>query len=147
MKAVIQRVKRASVEINNELYSTIDKGILVLLGVEEGDSEGQADYLAKKIAELRIFNDNNGKMNLSLLDIKGEILVVSQFTLAGDCTKGKRPSFDNAAKPEEAIPLYEKFIEFLKNKDIQVKTGMFGEMMDISLVNDGPVTFILSKNN
>jgi len=147
MKAVIQRVKRASVEINNELYSNIECGILVLLGIEKGDTEEQAEYLSKKIIELRIFDDNNGKMNLSLVDINGAILIVSQFTLAGNCTKGKRPGFDNAAKPETAIPLYEKFIEFLKDKNIQVETGKFGAMMDISLVNDGPVTFILSTSN
>ncbi|MDD3013116.1 MAG: D-aminoacyl-tRNA deacylase [Candidatus Gastranaerophilales bacterium] len=145
MITVIQRVNRASVEINNELFSNINKGILVLLGVEKGDTEEQAEYLAKKIAELRIFDDINGKMNLSLQDINGSILVVSQFTLAGDCTKGKRPGFDNAAKPEIAIPLYEKFIEFLRDKNIQVETGKFGAMMDVLLVNDGPVTFILSK--
>jgi len=145
MKAIIQRVKHASVEIDNKLYSSINKGILVLLGVEKNDTEEQAEYLAKKIVELRIFNDKDGKMNLSLLDINGSILVVSQFTLAGDCTKGKRPGFDNAAKPETAIPLYEEFIEFLKDKNVRVETGKFGAMMDISLINDGPVTFILSK--
>jgi len=146
MKAVIQRVKRASVEINNELFSDIENGLLVLLGVEKDDTENHAEYLAKKISELRIFEDENGKMNLSLQDINGEILVVSQFTLAGDCTKGKRPSFDHAARPETAISLYEKFIEILRKKGFKVKTGKFGAMMDISLINNGPVTFILSKN-
>lgn len=145
MKAVIQRVKKASVTINNELYSDIGQGILVLFGVEKDDTIEQAEYLADKIINLRIFEDENEKMNLSLLDIKGEILVVSQFTLAGDCKKGKRPSFDNAAKPDKAIPMYEKFVELLKNNNITVKTGKFGAMMDVGLINDGPVTFILSK--
>lgn len=145
MKAVIQRVKKASVTINNELYSEIGQGILVLLGVEKGDTIKQAEFLADKIANLRIFEDENEKMNFSLLDIKGEILVVSQFTLAGDCKKGKRPSFDNAAKPDLAIPLYESFIEFFNKYNLQAKTGQFGAMMDVSLINDGPVTFILEK--
>ena len=145
MKAVIQRVKKASVIINNELYSDIGQGILVLFGVEKDDTIEQAEYLADKIINLRIFEDENEKMNLSLLDIKGEILVVSQFTLAGDCKKGKRPSFDNAAKPDKAIPMYEKFVELLKKNNITVKTGKFGAMMDVGLINDGPVTFILSK--
>jgi D-tyrosyl-tRNA(Tyr) deacylase len=161
MKAVIQRVKKASVTINNELYSEIGQGILILFGVEKDDNVEQAKFLADKIVNLRIFDDENGKMNLSLLDTreryecllaksgnqdkKGEILVVSQFTLAADCKKGKRPGFDNAAKPDTAIPLYEKFVELLKNYNIPVKTGQFGAMMDVGLINDGPVTFILSK--
>jgi len=145
MKAVIQRVKKASVTINNELYSEIGQGILILLGVEKDDTLEQAKFLADKIVNLRIFEDENEKMNLSLLDIKGEILVVSQFTLAADCKKGKKPSFDNAAKPDTAIPLYEKFVEFLENHNIPVKTGQFGAMMNVGLINDGPVTFILSK--
>lgn len=145
MIAVIQRVKNASVTIENELFSRIGQGILVLLGVEKDDTEPQAEFLADKIANLRIFEDENSKMNLSLIDIQGEMLVVSQFTLAGDCKKGKRPGFDNAAKPDKAIPLYEKFVELVKEKNIPVKTGRFGSMMDVSLVNDGPVTFILSK--
>ena len=145
MKAVIQRVKKASVEIDNELYSQIGNGILVLLGVEKNDTEEQAKFLANKIVDLRIFEADAGKMNLSLMDIQGEILVVSQFTLAGDCIKGKRPSFDNAAKPDIAIPLYEKFLEYLTERGLTPKTGKFGAMMDVSLINDGPVTFILSK--
>lgn len=145
MIAVIQRVKNASVTIENELYSEIGQGILVLLGVEKDDTEEQAKFLADKITNLRIFEDENEKMNMSLSDIKGEILIVSQFTLAGDCRKGKRPGFDNAAKPDKAIPLYEKFIELVKEKGISAKTGKFGAMMDVALVNDGPVTFILSK--
>lgn len=145
MIAVIQRVKKASVTINNELFSEIGQGILVLLGVEKNDTEDQASFLANKISNLRIFEDKAGKMNHSLLDINGEMLVVSQFTLAGDCRKGKRPGFDNAAKPELAISLYEKFIKFIKEKNINVKTGRFASMMDVLLINDGPVTFILSK--
>lgn len=145
MIAVIQRVKKASVTINNELFSEIGQGILVLLGVEKNDVEEQAKFLADKISNLRIFEDDAGKMNLSLRDISGEMLVVSQFTLAGDCRKGKRPGFDNAARPETAIPLYEKFIEFVKEQNVHVKTGRFGAMMDVALVNDGPVTFILNK--
>lgn len=145
MKAVIQRVKKASVTINNELFSEIGQGILVLLGVEKNDTLEQAEYLADKIVNLRIFEDENEKMNFSLADIEGEMLIVSQFTLAGDCKKGKRPSFDTAAKPDTAIPLYEKFIELVKNQNIPVKTGVFGAMMDVSLINDGPVTFILEK--
>lgn len=147
MKAVIQRVKNASVEINGELYSGINKGVLVLLGVEVNDTEEQSKFLADKIANLRIFEDEAGKMNLSLVDIKGEILVVSQFTLAGDCSKGKRPGFDNAAKPDKAIPLYENFIKNLADKNIPVKTGKFGAMMDIHIINNGPVTFVLSKQD
>lgn len=146
MIAVIQRVKKASVAIDNEVFSRINTGILVLLGIEKNDGPQQAKYLAEKISSLRIFEDREGKMNLSLCDISGEMLVVSQFTLAGDCRKGKRPGFDNAAKPEVAIPLYEGFINFVKERDICVKTGKFGAMMDIELVNHGPVTFILSRD-
>ncbi len=146
MRAVIQRVKQASVTIDNKLYSSICRGILVLLGVEKADSEEQVEFLVKKISELRIFEDENEKMNLSIQDIKGEILVVSQFTLACDCKKGKRPSFDNAAKPDVANELYEFFVKKLQEKNIQVKTGKFGAMMDVTLINDGPVTFILEKH-
>ena len=145
MIAVIQRVKKASVTIDNKLFSHINQGILVLLGIEKKDTEEQAKFLADKIINLRIFEDIEGRMNLSLADVNGEILVVSQFTLAADCRKGKRPGFDNAAKPELAIPLYEKFIKFVKDQNIQAETGKFGAMMDVSLVNDGPVTFVLSK--
>ncbi len=145
MIAVIQRVKNSSVTIENELFSKTGRGILVLLGIEKDDTAEQAKFLADKIPNLRIFEDESNKMNLSLIDIQGEMMVVSQFTLAGDCKKGKRPGFDNAAKPDVAIPLYEKFIELVKEKNIPVKTGKFGAMMDVSLVNDGPVTFILSK--
>lgn len=145
MKVLLQRVKRASVTIENNIYSEINQGILVFLGVEKNDSDSQAEFLASKISNLRIFNDSEGKMNLSIKDISGEILVVSQFTLASSCKKGTRPSFDNAKPPTEANEIYEKFISFVKQNNISVKTGVFGAMMDIELINDGPVTFILTK--
>ena len=143
MKGLIQRVKRASVTIDGELYSEIGHGILVLLGVEKGDSEENAEKLADKISKLRIFEDENEKMNLSVQDIKGEILVVSQFTLAGDCKKGTRPSFDKAELPQRANELYEYFTELIKQKNIPTKTGVFGAMMEVELINDGPVTFMV----
>jgi len=143
MKAVIQRVKSASVTIDNELYSQISQGILILLGVEKDDTQAEADYLAQKILKLRIFEDENEKMNLSVSDIQGEILVVSQFTLAGDCKKGTRPSFDKAKNPTEANELYEYFVSQLKLSNLNIQTGKFRAMMDVALINDGPVTFIL----
>ena len=143
MKGLIQRVKRASVTIDGKLYSEIGHGILVLLGVEKGDSEENAEKLADKISKLRIFEDENEKMNLSVQDIKGEILVVSQFTLAGDCKKGTRPSFDKAESPQRANELYEYFTELIRQKNIPAKTGVFGAMMDVELLNDGPVTFMV----
>ncbi len=143
MKGLIQRVKRASVTIDGELYSKIGHGILVLLGVEKGDSEENAEKLADKISKLRIFEDENEKMNLSVQDINGEILVVSQFTLAGDCKKGTRPSFDKAELPQRANELYEYFTELVKQKNIPTKTGVFGAMMEVELINDGPVTFMV----
>ncbi len=145
MKALIQRVKRASVTVEGEKISEINKGILVFLGVEKGDEYENAEKLVEKIAKLRIFEDTNDKMNFSVVDVSGEILVVSQFTLCGDCKKGTRPSFDNAASPELAVKLYEYFVELLKNKNISVKTGKFRTMMDVELINDGPVTFMLEK--
>lgn len=145
MKALIQRVKRASVTIDGELYSEISKGILIFLGVEKGDIKDNADKLADKIVKLRIFEDENDKMNLSLADIGGEALIVSQFTLCGDCKKGTRPSFDKSAPPEIAQELYEYFIEQVKNRNISCKTGQFKAMMDVELVNDGPVTFWIEK--
>lgn len=145
MKALLQRVKRASVTVDGELISKINKGILIFLGVEKGDSEENADKLSEKITKLRIFEDENDKMNLSVTDVDGEILVVSQFTLCGDCKKGTRPSFDKAASPDIANKLYEYFVKKLKEKNIKVQTGKFRAMMDVELVNDGPVTFWLEK--
>lgn len=145
MKALVQRVKSASVTIEDELFSKIDKGFLLLLGVEKKDTKEEAKYLANKVSKLRVFKDENDKMNLSIKDIGGEILVVSQFTLAGDCKKGNRPGFDNAAKPDLAIPLYEFFQEELKKEGIEIKTGQFGANMQVELINDGPVTFMIEK--
>lgn len=145
MKIVIQRVKSASVTIDEKLYSSIKQGILVLYGVEKGDTDEDSRYLCEKILKLRIFEDENEKMNLSVKDINGELLIVSQFTLAGDTRKGTRPSFDTAMPPKEANIMYEKFIDMVKESGLTVKTGVFGAMMDVSLVNDGPVTFILNS--
>ena len=146
MRAVIQRVRKAKVEVKGDNIGEIGQGILIFLGVGKGDSERDAEYLAEKIANLRIFEDEKENMNLSVLDIKGEALVVSQFTLFGDCRKGRRPSFTEAAPPGEAEMLYEKFIELLGKKGIQSKTGRFQAMMDVFLVNDGPVTMLLDSN-
>jgi len=145
LKAVIQRVLNASVKVDGTGVSSIDKGILVLLGVEKGDVKRDATWLAEKIANLRIFEDDAGKMNLSVRDISGEILAVSQFTLAGNCAKGRRPSFDSAAAPDEANRLYEFFIGESRNMGFSVATGVFQADMQVSLVNDGPVTFILES--
>lgn len=145
MKVLIQRVKKASVTINNEKYSSIDKGILALVGVEKGDTIEQVEKSAKKIVGLRIFPDENDKMNRSLIDIQGEMLIVSQFTLCGDCKKGTRPSFDKSAHPEIANDLYEKFIKEIEKYGIKTKTGKFGAMMDVELINDGPVTFMIEN--
>lgn len=145
MKGLIQRVDEASVSIDGELYSKIGHGLLVLLGVEKTDGMENVQKLADKIINLRIFEDESGKMNRSLLDVEGEILVVSQFTLCSDCAKGTRPSFDKAAHPTIANDLYEKFLKYLKEKVLVVKNGKFGAMMKISLVNDGPVTFMIEK--
>lgn len=145
MKALIQRVKRASVTIEGQIYSKIGAGILVLLGVEKGDGCENADKLVEKLVKLRIFEDENEKMNLSITDIKGEMLVVSQFTLCGDCKKGTRPSFDKAAEPVVANELYEYFVSKLKSFNIPCKTGKFAAMMDVELINDGPVTFMIEK--
>ena len=145
MKALIQRVNQAKVTIDGEIYSEIGFGMLILLGVEKTDELQNAQKLAEKLINLRIFDDENGKMNKSLLDIKGEILVVSQFTLMGDCKKGTRPGFDNAAGIDKAKKLYEDFVKIISQYRLEVKTGKFQAMMDVSLVNQGPVTFMIEK--
>ncbi len=145
MRAVIQRVDRASVSINSQLFSTIDQGVLVLLGVEKDDSEKDADYILEKTINLRIFEDEQGKMNLSLLDLAGEMLVVSQFTLLGDCIKGRRPSFGRAEDPAGANRLYEYFVRQAAPKVKKLATGKFQEMMQIELINNGPVTILLDS--
>ena len=146
MKVLIQRVKRASVTIDNKLYSKIDKGILALVGIEKSDTIEQVQKMAKKLSGLRIFPDENDKMNRSILDIHGEMLIVSQFTLCGDCKKGTRPSFDKSAAPDFANKLYEDFVKEIQNYGIKTETGVFGAMMDVELINDGPVTFMLEMN-
>jgi D-aminoacyl-tRNA deacylase len=146
MKAVIQRVSSASVEINGKIKSGIDSGLLILIGIEETDEEEDARWLAGKIPKLRIFNDQNGQMNLSGSDTGGSYLVISQFTLLADSQKGNRPSYIKAARPEKAIPLYEKFIELIeKETGKKIMTGEFGADMKVSLVNDGPVTIIMDS--
>jgi len=145
MRAVIQRVSRAKVTVNGEITGEIGAGILVLLGVSREDSEKEAQYLLEKTLNLRIFEDSEGKMNLSLLDIKGELLVVSQFTLYGDARKGRRPSFIEAAAPDDANRLYEFFVAEARKQISKVATGRFQAMMDVALVNDGPVTILLDS--
>lgn len=145
MRAVVQRVSQSSVVINDRKISNIGTGLLVLLGVSETDSEKDADWLSAKIVNLRIFEDDTGKMNRSLVDINGEMLVVSQFTLYGDCKKGRRPSFVHAAGPEKADMLYEYFVDKIRQKNIPVQTGKFGAMMEVSLINHGPVTLIVES--
>ena len=146
MKLVIQRVTNAEVKVDNKTVGKIGKGFLVLLGIKEGDTKEQADYLVRKLINLRVFSDENDKMNLSIKSIAGELLIVSQFTLYGDCIKsGNRPSFTEAVKPDTAIPLYEYFIEECKREIKTVETGIFGADMKINLLNDGPVTIIIEK--
>lgn len=145
MKAVIQRVSSASVTVDDKIVGQIGQGVMVLLGVEKGDAEAQADWLVDKICGLRIFYDEAGKMNLSLLDIGGAMLVVSQFTLAGNCSKGRRPSFDTAAPADEGRRLYEYFVTTAKRTAVPIETGIFQADMQVSLTNDGPVTFILER--
>ena len=147
MKIVVQRVKNAKVDVEGKTVGKIDKGFLVLLGVTHEDTEEQADYLAKKLCNLRVFTDENDKMNLSLKDINGKLLIVSQFTLYADCTGGNRPSFTNAAKPDKAEKLYEYFCKQCEEKyNIEVEKGIFGADMKVSLLNDGPVTIIIEKD-
>jgi D-aminoacyl-tRNA deacylase len=143
MRAVVQRVDQANVKISGETVGEISQGLLVLLGVAEDDDEGKIEKLAEKIVKLRIFSDKDGKMNLSLLDVGGQLLVVSQFTLIADAKKGNRPSFKKAANLQKGEVYYNKFIEVLKRKVIKVSTGQFGADMQVSLTNDGPVTIIL----
>lgn len=145
MKVIIQRCSSAKVTVDNEIIGQINQGLMLLVGVTHEDEEKDADYLAEKIAGLRIFEDESGKMNYSVLDVQGAILSVSQFTLYADTRKGKRPNFMAAAKPDVAEPLYEYFNEQLRKKGLRVETGKFGAMMDVSLTNDGPVTLILES--
>ncbi len=143
MKLLIQRVKNASVTIDNKLYSAINQGMLVFVGIEKGDTIEIIEKYAKKAVNLRVFPDENGKMNRSLVDVNGEMLIVSQFTLCGDCRKGTRPSFDNSAPSDTANMLYEAFISEIQKYQIKTQTGKFGAMMDVELINDGPVTFMI----
>jgi D-tyrosyl-tRNA(Tyr) deacylase len=147
MIIVVQRVKEASVRIDDEEFSRIGHGSLVLLGVEEGDTERDVEALSKKLVDLRMFADAERKMNLSLKDVEGEMLVVSQFTLPADCRKGRRPSFIKAAQPELGEKLYEDFVEAVRIQGVPTQTGKFAAMMDVGLINDGPVTFILRTQN
>ncbi len=145
MRAVLQRVKKASVDVNNKIIGSIGPGLLIFLGVHKDDDQKDAKWLADKISTLRIFDDKDGRMNHSLFDIKGEMLIVSQFTLYGDCKKGRRPGWSSSASPDLAKQLYELFISNIQNKNITVSTGEFQAMMDVSLINDGPVTLILDS--
>lgn len=147
MKAVIQRVTSASVTVEGRITGQIRHGLLILLGVEKGDTEAQADWLAEKIVNLRMFSDAYDKMNLSVQDVRGSLLIVSQFTLAGNCAKGKRPSFDTAAPAVEGKRLYEYFVAAAGRSGVPVETGIFQADMQVALVNDGPVTFILEKSS
>ena len=145
MRIVVQRVKNANVAISNQIVGIINSGLMVLLGIKSTDSKQDVDYLVRKLVNLRIFSDENDKMNLSLKDVNGELLIVSQFTLYGNCADGNRPSFTDSAKPNIAIPLYEYFIEECKKHIKVVQTGQFGANMQVSLLNDGPVTIIIDS--
>lgn len=148
MRVVIQRVSQASVTINNSVYNEIKTGMLILLGIEEADNTEDVEWLCVKVSKLRIFDDSQGVMNLSVADVGGEILVISQFTLHASTKKGNRPSYIRAARPLTAIPLYEKFVDHLSNElNMEIKTGEFGADMQISLINDGPVTIIMDSKN
>ena len=145
MKFIVQRVNKSQVEVEEKIVGKIDKGFMVLIGITHNDTKEIADFLVRKLINLRVFEDENGKMNLSLKDVQGSLLLISQFTLYADCTSGNRPSFTNAAKPEFANELYEYIIEECKKQIPNVQTGIFGADMQVSLVNDGPVTIILEK--
>ena len=145
MKVVMQRCKEASVDVKGKTVGSIAKGFVLLVGITHSDTETDAEYLAEKIVNLRVFEDEQGKMNHSLREISGDILSISQFTLYGDCRKGRRPNFMEAAKPDQAKKLYQYFNDCLRKKGVLVETGIFGEMMDVSLRNDGPVTLILDS--
>jgi D-tyrosyl-tRNA(Tyr) deacylase len=145
MRVLLQRVSRAEVRVDSKTIGRIGRGYLLLVGFTAGDSEASVEWMADKVIGLRLFSDADDKMNLALADVDGALLVVSQFTLYGDASKGRRPSFITAARPEEAIPLYEKFVALLKARGARVETGEFGSMMDVELVNDGPVTLWLEK--
>jgi len=145
MKIVLQRVKKASVEIEGKVYCRIEQGVCLLVGVEKGDSLDAAHRMANKIVDLRIFPDAQGKMNLSLLEKGGKVLAVSQFTLAGSTAKGRRPSFDKAEEPQRAEKVFESFVQKIKDSGLEIEKGVFGALMNVCLINDGPVTFILSS--
>lgn len=145
MRAVVQRVKKSSCTVDKKIVGKIDKGLLLLLGIGQDDNEKDLDYLVEKVLGLRIFSDEDGKMNLSLEDIGGQILIISQFTLYGDVRKGKRPSFSKSSSPELGEKYYNQFIEKVRDRDIKVETGIFGAHMDIELINDGPVTILLDS--
>jgi len=145
MRAVIQRVKNAKVTVDNKIIGQIEHGIMLLLSVDENDNEKDLEYMSDKVINLRIFEDSDRKMNRSLIDVNGSILVVSQFTLHGDARKGRRPSFITAARPEKAIPIYENFIQNLKDQGIETQTGEFGADMEVQICNDGPVTILLDS--
>ncbi|MFT9848424.1 D-aminoacyl-tRNA deacylase [Aneurinibacillus sp. REN35] len=145
MRVVVQRSKQASVTVSSQITGSIDSGLVLLVGITHGDTKDDAEYVAEKIANLRIFEDESGKMNHSVVDVGGSILSVSQFTLYGDTRKGRRPSFVDAARPEQAEPLYDFFNEKLRERGLTVATGVFGAMMDVALVNDGPVTLIVES--
>ena len=145
MKALLQRVSEASVTIDGNIFSRIGKGILIFVGFERGDGEDDLDYLSKKVSSIRFFEDAHGKMNLSVGDVRGEVLVVSQFTLAADCSRGNRPSFDRAEEPLKARGMYTRLIHKLKEKGLKTATGDFGASMRVALVNEGPVTIILDS--